>query len=68
VQVAMVLFMAGLAMGLAAACVWAWGVHTGQFRQLENTKQQLFWPDLAEEPGSPSLAGTGCPREGEGAR
>ncbi len=46
----MALFAAGVAMGLAAACAWAWGVHTGQFHQLEDTKQQVFWPDLAEEP------------------
>jgi hypothetical protein len=37
-------------MGLAGALMWAWGVHTGQFRDLERTKDQLFWPDLAAEP------------------
>lgn len=48
-SVALALFAAGIAMGLAAACMWAWGVHTGQFRDLERTKHQLFWPEL---PGS----------------
>ena len=36
-------------MGIAGALMWAWGVHTGQFRNLEETKQQLFWPELAPE-------------------
>lgn len=45
--VAIALFAAGIAMGLAGACMWAWGVHTGQLRELEQTKAQLFWPDLA---------------------
>jgi cbb3-type cytochrome oxidase maturation protein len=41
------LFAAGIALGIAAAFVWAWGVRTGQFRDLERTKEQLFWPDIA---------------------
>jgi nitrogen fixation-related uncharacterized protein len=41
------LFAAGIALGIAAAFVWAWGVRTGQFRDLEQTKEQLFWPDIA---------------------
>lgn len=45
--VVMVLFVAGIAMGLAGACMWAWGVHTGQLRDLERTKDQLFWPEIA---------------------
>jgi hypothetical protein len=28
------LFLAGIAMGSAFACVWAWGVRSGQFRDL----------------------------------
>jgi nitrogen fixation-related uncharacterized protein len=47
--VTLVPFAAGILMGLAGACMWAWGVHTGQLRDLEQTKQQLFWPDLADE-------------------
>lgn len=45
--VVVVLFVAGIAMGLAGACMWAWGVHTGQLRDLERTKEQLFWPEIA---------------------
>ncbi|MBI2212552.1 MAG: hypothetical protein HYU52_02810 [Acidobacteria bacterium] len=41
------LFAAGIALGIAAAFVWAWGVKSGQFRNLEQTKEQLFWPDIA---------------------
>jgi len=47
VGVAVALFAAGIAMGIAGALMWAWGVHTGQMRDLERTKDQLFWPDLA---------------------
>jgi len=41
------LFAAGIALGIAGAFFWAWGVRTGQFRDLERTKEQLFWPDIA---------------------
>ncbi len=47
--VTLALFVAGVAMGLAGACMWAWGVHSGQFRELERTKDQLFWPEIASE-------------------
>lgn len=50
--VAVALFAAGIAMGLAGACMWAWAVHSGQFRDLETTKGQLFWPELAPPPDS----------------
>lgn len=49
--VAIALFFAGIAMGIAGAFVWAWAVHAGQLRDLEATKLQLFWPDLAPESG-----------------
>jgi nitrogen fixation-related uncharacterized protein len=39
-------------MGIGGALMWAWGVHSGQFRDLEATKQQLFWPELAPDDGS----------------
>ena len=48
------LFLAGIAMGAAFACVWAWGVRSGQFRNLEDTKSQVFWPDLAPDPQAPA--------------
>ncbi len=45
--VTVALFAAGICLGIAGALVWAWGVRSGQFRDLEKTKEQLFWPDLA---------------------
>ncbi|HEX4953989.1 MAG TPA: hypothetical protein VF017_11420 [Thermoanaerobaculia bacterium] len=48
-SVTLALFAAGILMGIAGACIWAWGVHTGQFRDLESTKEQLFWPDVAPQ-------------------
>jgi cbb3-type cytochrome oxidase maturation protein len=56
--VTLALFGAGIAMGVAGALVWAWGVHSGQFHDLEKTKSQLFWPDLAPEPPA-ATAGAG---------
>jgi nitrogen fixation-related uncharacterized protein len=49
VAVTLALFAGGIVMGIAGALMWAWGVHSGQFRNLEDTKQQLFWPELAPE-------------------
>ena len=55
--VTLALFASGILMGIAGALMWAWGVHAGQFRNLEDTKQQLFWPELAPDEGSPETAG-----------
>lgn len=52
------LFAAGIVMGVAAALMWAWGVRSGQFRDLEKTKDQLFWPEIA----GPEGKGDGTPR------
>jgi cbb3-type cytochrome oxidase maturation protein len=49
--ITVMLFAAGISMGIAGALAWAWGVRSGQFRDLEKTKEQLFWPDLADENG-----------------
>ncbi|HVO50769.1 MAG TPA: cbb3-type cytochrome oxidase assembly protein CcoS [Thermoanaerobaculia bacterium] len=49
--ITVMLFAAGISMGIAGALAWAWGVRSGQFRDLEKTKEQLFWPDLAEDGG-----------------
>jgi cbb3-type cytochrome oxidase maturation protein len=54
VAVTLALFAGGIVMGIAGALMWAWGVHSGQFRDLEATKQQLFWPELAPDDGSPA--------------
>jgi cbb3-type cytochrome oxidase maturation protein len=48
-MVAIALFAAGVAMGTAGALIWAWGIHAGQFEDLEAVKDQLFWPELASE-------------------
>ncbi len=55
--ITLLLFAAGIAMGLAGACMWAWGVKTGQFRDLEKTKDQLFWPEMAEGSAPPPANG-----------
>ncbi len=56
--VAIALFAAGVAMGLAGALMWAWAVHSGQLSDLEAVKEQVFWPDVAPD-------GAGRPGEGE---
>lgn len=57
--VTLALFAGGIVMGIAGALMWAWGVHAGQFRNLENTKQQLFWPEIAPDDGAPAAAPEG---------
>ena len=61
--VAIVLFVAGIAMGIAGALMWAWAVHSGQLRDLERTKQQLFWPEIAEASGAAPIDGSSSSRE-----
>lgn len=58
--VTLALFASGILMGIAGALMWAWGVHAGQFRNLEETKQQLFWPELAQGEGGPETASPGA--------
>jgi nitrogen fixation-related uncharacterized protein len=61
--VAIALFIAGIAMGIAGALMWAWAVHSGQLRDLERTKQQLFWPEIAEGKESPGIPSPPSPTE-----
>jgi len=61
--VAIALFAAGIAMGIAGALMWAWAVHSGQVRDLERTKDQLFWPEIAE--GSPQTPAPSQPSHTE---
>ncbi len=49
--VTVALFAAGICLGISGAIAWAWAVRSGQFRNLEKTKDQLFWPDIAESAG-----------------
>jgi cbb3-type cytochrome oxidase maturation protein len=51
VLVTIALFAAGICLGIAGACAWAWGVRSGQFRDMEKTKEQLFWPEIAPDDG-----------------
>jgi len=43
--------------------MWAWAVHSGQLRDLEKTKQQLFWPEIAQGPERPAIPGPSSPTE-----
>ena len=40
--------MASLAMGLAAVCMFIFAVKKDYFRNIEDTKYQVFWSDLEE--------------------
>lgn len=62
--ITLLLFVSGIAMGIAAALMWAWGVRSGQFRDLEKTKDQLFWPELAGDEDSDSVRSAGEFRDG----
>jgi nitrogen fixation-related uncharacterized protein len=61
--VAIALFIAGIAMGIAGALMWAWAVHSGQLRDLERTKQQLFWPEIADGSERPAIPRPPSPTE-----
>ena len=39
---------ASLLMGLAAACIFIFAVKKDYFRNIEETKYQVFWSDLEE--------------------
>ncbi len=39
---------ASLLMGLAAACVFVFAVKKDYFRNIEDTKYQVFWSDVEE--------------------
>ncbi|SPE36400.1 exported hypothetical protein [Candidatus Sulfopaludibacter sp. SbA6] len=39
---------ASLLMGLAAACIFVFAVKKDYFRNIEDTKYQVFWSDLEE--------------------
>jgi cbb3-type cytochrome oxidase maturation protein len=61
--ITILLFAGAVCMGVAGALVWAWAVRSGQLRDLEKTKEQLFWPDLAagngdRKPVTPAAAGS----------
>ena len=40
--------MASIAMGLAGICLFVFAVKKDYFRDLEDTKYQVFWSDLEE--------------------
>jgi len=44
---------ASLLMGLAAACIFVFAVKKDYFRDIEDTKYQVFWSDLEELVDSP---------------
>jgi cbb3-type cytochrome oxidase maturation protein len=62
--ITLLLFVSGIAMGIAAALMWAWGVRSGQFRDLEKTKDQLFWPELAGADDTDPVRAAGEGRDG----
>ncbi|HWC01003.1 MAG TPA: hypothetical protein VG672_30055 [Bryobacteraceae bacterium] len=39
---------ASLMMGLGAACVFVFAVRRDYFKDIEDAKYQVFWPDLEE--------------------
>ena len=45
-----VAILASLAMALATACVFIFAVKNDYFKNIEDTKYQVFWSDLEEDP------------------
>ncbi|HTS60706.1 MAG TPA: hypothetical protein VMH28_01710 [Candidatus Acidoferrales bacterium] len=48
-----VAILASLAMALAAACIFVFAVKKDYFRDIEETKYQVFWGDEEERNGKP---------------
>ncbi len=48
-------FFIALLVSLAAWCVFLWAIRTGQFRDVEDIKYQI-WPSPGEPPGDPGRA------------
>jgi nitrogen fixation-related uncharacterized protein len=47
-EVTWIAILASLCMGLGAALVFVYAVKKNYFRDLENTKYQVFWSDLED--------------------
>lgn len=57
-----VAILASLAMALATACVFIFAVKSDYFKNIEETKYQVFWSDLEDEPQqSPARKDRPCP-------
>ena len=50
-EITWVAIAASLAMALAGVCVFCFAVQRDYFRNLEDTKYQVFWSDLDEQAG-----------------
>ncbi|MGH7742649.1 MAG: cbb3-type cytochrome oxidase assembly protein CcoS [Candidatus Eiseniibacteriota bacterium] len=50
-DVTLYLFVMALLMGLAAWCIFLWAIRTGQFKDVEDIKYQVF-PKEGESQGS----------------
>lgn len=55
------LFFVALLVSFAAWCVFLWAVRTGQFRDVEDIKYQV-WPSLGEPGDAASSSGPGAPK------
>lgn len=51
-EITWVAIAASLAMALAGACVFAFAVLRDQFKNLEDTKYQVFWSDHDDASGT----------------
>jgi hypothetical protein len=49
VELTWVAILASLAMALATACVFIYAVKNDHFKNIEDTKCQVFWSDLEED-------------------
>jgi cbb3-type cytochrome oxidase maturation protein len=60
VDVTFYLFFIAFLVSLSAWCVFLWAVRTGQFRDIEETKYQI-WPKESGERGDRPSAGSLAP-------
>lgn len=53
-DVTVYLFFMAFLMGIAAWCVFLWAIRTGQFRDVEDIKYQIFPKEGAEKTSPPT--------------
>jgi cbb3-type cytochrome oxidase maturation protein len=54
------LFFVALLVSFAAWCIFLWAIRTGQFRDVEQIKYQV-WPALGDPSGDPDADGASGP-------
>jgi len=61
VELTWLAILASLAMALATACIFVFAVKRDYFKNIEETKYQVFWSDLEEDEQARTSKDKPCP-------